>query len=365
VGEGSSEAGELLSTELARSPSRAGDLTRVRRALVDMFPGHLGRLESLRAAAAAHRDFTYARAVEHVARSFDPGAGPLPPPSLAGQTERPGTRGLLMRPSSDAAGDALALVWEGAGSVFARSPSAYAITGAERVMPSATSPLARVYEIAIHLLGVPRVPLFHRRTQGALASTCALLTPASALVTGDVSHDSMELRYVVGVAIASSVPQTALLFGQTEEEASLTWRAILGAFGPTELGRGLDGASGKLAESFWQVIPPRTQRRLQELLATPLDFELVIAAARQSARRVGLFVTGDFGHATRVLLRERGIDSRAAEGEGLQALCAEHASLADLLRLAVSPEYAIARWHTVPPASQRGTFSSGRVGAVR
>jgi hypothetical protein len=46
--------------------------------------------------------------------------------------------------------------------------------------------------------------------------------------------------------------------------------------------------------------------------------------------------------------------------ENLRELCAAVPALADLLRLAVSSEYADARWHSLGSASPRRTVSSGR-----
>jgi hypothetical protein len=45
----------------------------------------------------------------------------------------------------------------------------------------------------------------------------------------------------------------------------------------------------------------------------------------------------------------------------LRSLCEEMPMLANLLRLAVSPEYAAARWHVLAPPSQRGMLASGRL----
>ena len=126
--------------------------------------------------------------------------------------------------------------------------------------------------------------------------------------------------------------------------------------------KGLDKDASKLAEQFWSTVPPRAQRKLKELLANSgaQDFDVILAAARQSARRVALFVSGDFGFAARAFLGERRVDPTVAEGDGLRMLCAEHSPLADLFRLAVSPEYADARWHAVGPGSQRNPASGGR-----
>jgi hypothetical protein len=128
----------------------------------------------------------------------------------------------------------------------------------------------------------------------------------------------------------------------------------------------VDREASRLAEQFWNTIPPRVQRKLKELLASTgaQDFDVVLAAARQSARRVGLFVAGDFGFAARKFLADRKVEPEAAVGDGLRVLCAEHSPLADLFRLAVSAEYADARWHPIAPSTQRHP-SSGRARAVR
>jgi hypothetical protein len=84
--------------------------------------------------------------------------------------------------------------------------------------------------------------------------------------------------------------------------------------------------------------------------------------ARQSGRRTGFFLTGDFGHAATALLNEiGGIDPAELQASGgLAKYCQALPDLADLLRLAVRPEYADARWHPIPPASQRASLPSSR-----
>jgi hypothetical protein len=142
------------------------------------------------------------------------------------------------------------------------------------------------------------------------------------------------------------------------------WQALLVAFGPPDAARGVDREASKLAQQFWGTIPPRFQRKLQELLSSAAvqEFDVMAAAAKQSARRIALFVSGDFGFAVRAYLRERGVDANIQESGGLQLLSAEHAAVADLLRLAVSPEYADARWYPVSSNSQRSPASSSSRG---
>jgi hypothetical protein len=86
----------------------------------------------------------------------------------------------------------------------------------------------------------------------------------------------------------------------------------------------------------------------------------VVAAARQSARRVGMFVAGDFATAVGDAVKDQLVSAQAlVDQDGLDGLCARVPDVADLFRLAVSPEYADARWNQ-PPASMKGTPSTGR-----
>ncbi len=367
LGEGSAEAGEMLVSIIGRDPGRTSDRLKVCKRLVDLFPGHLRRLEALRAAAAADRNPVYARALEHVLRSFDPGAGPLPPPPLVGQSEQPGMLAYLTRPSAEACIEPFAIVWEAAYTLFAKTPIAYAITGVERVTPGPSAPMARLYDATLRLLGVPRLPLFYRRTADPLVGSVALTHPASALVVGDAHEDTTELRHALGQSLTGALPIHVLLLGLPQAQARAVWQALLAAFGPADGARGMDRDTSRLAEQFWSTLSARAQRRLKELLVTAglQDFDVTLASAQQSARRVGLFIAGDFGFAARKLLAERGVDRASAEGSGLRVLCAEHPALADLFRLAVSPEYADARWHAGASGTQRTPLSSGRAPAVR
>lgn len=357
-------AGDLLAPVVASSTERTRDLVRVRRQQVALEPGDIGRLESLRVAATADEDRVYARAVEHVLRAFDPGAGPLPPPPLSAQPDEPGILAILARPSMDVAGEALALLWDGAMQLFVRDAASYGITGVERVVPGSTSTIARLYEMVMRVLDTPRIPLFvPRSTAGTPASHVALLSPPSVILAGDVREETTELRFALGRGMAAALPQNVLRLGLPPVEGRTLVDALRAAFGAPEMGRRVDARVARLAESFWQIVPARAQRRLQEVLGTASipDYEELVARAHQSGRRVGMFLAGDFAYATRALLAESA--HRTEEPPSLatlRGLCEAVPALADLLRLAVSPEYAAARWHSGTPAPPRGTISSGR-----
>ena len=371
LADGLVEAGDVLAPMIASAPDRAPELVRVRWQQVALEPGDIERLRSLRAAALAADDRSHARAIEHVLRAFDAGAGSLPPPPLAAQPEQPGILALLSRPSMDAAGEALALLWEGAMQLFVRDAASYGITGVERVEPGPSSAVSRLYEVAVRVLDFPRVPLFVIRTAGSpLGSRIALLSPPSVILNGDVQHETAELRFELGRGLTAALPHNVLRQALTEVEGRAVIEALRTAFGPPELGRQVDARVARLAESFWQIIPASAQRRLQDLLRTAAlaDHGQLVEAALQSGRRVGMFLAGDFACAARNLLAESTAHDEATREllaappslETLRELCLAVPALADLLRLAVGSEYADARWHSLGSASPRRTASSGR-----
>ena len=362
LADGLTEAGDILGPVIAASPDRARDHVRLRRQLVAIEPGDIGRLEALRAAAMADDDRVYAAAVEHVLRAFDPSAGPLAPPPLGAQPEQPGIFALLTRPSLDAAGEALAAIWEGAMHLFLREPASYGITGVERVAPGRASAVARQYEIVMRVLDLPRIPIFVPRSAGgAPASQVALLSPPSVILTGDARDEAPELFFAIGYGLSATLPQNVLRLGLPRAEGRALVEALHAAFGPPEIGRRVDARAARLAQSFWQTMPSRTQRRLQQILSGgPLgEYEDLVSRAHQSGLRAGMFLAGDFGWAVRHLLAETpGRESTEPTTATLRGLCDELPMLADLLRLAVSPEYADARWHSAPPGVRPGTLSS-------
>lgn len=373
--EGSLDAADMLDALLKDDTARSDALLNVRRQAVDLNPGSAARLVALRDAARADQNPKYVRAIEHVLHAFDEVAEP---PPLSVQDGQPGMFALLTRHSYEPAGEAFGVVWDGAPALFARSPAAAGMTGLERVVPGPTSALSRVYEVALRLLDTPRFTLYCARGAGVgkpaeehpadgapLSASVALLSPPAAVLSGDLRDDGTELRWALGQALSCVLPQNALVLGLELEEARSLWSVLLGAFGPPGL-VAVDRKDAELAEILWQTLAPRAQRRLKELLASSdvTSFELVLERARQSGRRVGMFLSGDFGRAARAVLADF---PHADAGDlerpgGLERLCAELPSLADLLRLAVRPEYADARWHLPTPAARR--LASGRLPPV-
>ncbi len=365
--DGSLTAADALDEVLAKDPGRSAALLKVRRQAVELRPGDIRRLVSLRDAARVDQNLNYVRAIDHVLRAFDPSQTPLAPPPLTAQATQPGMLTLLTRHSREVGGEAFGVVWEGAHALFAKPPTAYRMTGLERVAPGPMWTLSRLYEVALRLLDTPRFALFHRRGSGPLTLTVALLQSPSAILGGDAKEDGPDVRWMLGHALASVLAQNALPIGLPDTEGRLLWDVLLGSFGPP--GRiKMDRAHANLAEMLWQQLAPRAQRRLKELLGTDdaTPFELVVERANQSGRRVGMFLTGNFAHAARTVVGEHpALDaSLLAQPGGLAKLCADLPSLADLFRLAVRPEYADARWHLPSPQSSRFPFAANGAAPV-
>lgn len=335
-------AGDQAAELLALMPGRANDLLLVRRRQVFLAPGDRALLDALHHAAMQLRDLIFARAIDHVRRAFDPVAGPVPPPPLEAQLDRPDlVMPLLERRANPVAAEALRLTWEHSSMAFRKA--AASTQGAERV--TGAVPIARSVVAAGRLLGATRTPVFLRNRPGRDVEV-VLLTPPAVLLGGDCREDTPDVRYVLGAGYVAAHPAHCLLLAQSEDAARGTWQALLSAFGPPDHGRTASPDASRLAASLWQSIPRAAQRRLGELLGqNPPSFESALDGARQVARRGGLYVSGDLGAAVRSTLAEIGEAAAvAAQDADLAAICQQHSRVADLFRLATSPEFAEARW---------------------
>ena len=360
---GSVAAGDELAVALGRA-GRTPDLVRVRVRLAELSPGDASRLEDLRQATADDKNTIHARAVEHVLRAFDPGAGPLPPPPLVVQLEQPGLLTLLVRaPWPAHLAETFALLHEHAHHVFARDLAAYQLTGVEHVSPGATSAVSRLLEVALRLVGGPAMRVYAKRSADAPRVRALLIDAPAALVTGDVREETVGLRYALGQAIGAAQPENLLLGGLDDGDGRALWDGVVGAFGPADRGGlQLTATSGRFAGALWERLPSRAQRRMQELLAqaAPLPtYDALREVVRQSTRRVGLFLAGNVAAAARIVAAERGLDFDAlVQGGGLAALVNDPA-LADLVRLAIHPAYADARWRPLTPGGAQRQRASG------
>ena len=347
LADGDEAAGYELLAMLEGDASRVHDRVAIYRRLALLAPAKRELFAELARAAREDRNPAYASAVEHVL-AIVRGESPGEPPSLDELEAQPeAVRALLFRETQSPTLEALALVWETAGHLFRRDPGAYGITGLERVMSNAPTPLGRVYGGTARVLGTTRTPLYQRRTAGPITIGVALLATPSVVLSGDVTRETPELFFHLGAMLAASAPHLVMLFGLPEAQARSVLRALGFAFGPSRPDASGIGPALNLAEMLWESIPARPQRRLRELCndVDALDYDQALLQARVAIRRAGLFASGHFG----VAVGEVAVEDRLDAGMlgvpgGLARLTAESPSVQSLLQLALGAEYAETRW---------------------
>jgi len=80
----------------------------------------------------------------------------------------------------------------------------------------------------------------------------------------------------------------------------------------------------------------------------------------KGTRRIGLFLAGDVATGVRSACAELAIDAPKTPAD-LARVCDAQPIVADLVRLAVRPEYADARWRIPPEGSAHVKLSSGQI----
>ncbi len=356
---GSLHAGQRLAARLSGAPERSQDLVQLWRHLAWLSPGQREPLVELRAAALADGNQPFATAITHVLGVVQASTELVEPPPLMELLEQPeAVRALLQRDLDARALEALSLVWEGAEHVFRKDASTYGVTGLERVPHGAASVVGRAYSGVARLLGSARTPLFQRRSAGPITLGVALLNPPALILSGDPRKETSVLLYHLGAMMAAALPEAVLLYGSAEAQARSILGGLLLAFGPPQAKRAGITSAATLAEILWQSLPARSQRRLRVLCddTDALAYEAAFAATRLMVRRAGLLAAGDLLVALREACVDEGLPVHLLEEpQGVAQLCASSPGVTDLLRLATSPEYAQARWHTLRP----GRPSSG------
>ena len=345
---GSFEAGEALIAEYAaRSSERTSpEILAVRRQQAQLRPGDPAILRQLVEAAITDGNAMFARAVEHVLCALDADAAAVPP--LAAQRAAPDlVAALLFRSVADSAvHEALSLVLDTG--LYRRDVGQYQLTGVARVQPGGGSALGEVHGGIARLFGHARTPLFHQRAATPASFKIALLAPPAVVLTGEVREETAELRYLLGEALAGAMPEHALVNALGEEGLGTLIDALHASFGPVaHLPRG-NAAVARLGQNLWQLVPPRADRRLRDLLAEPraITYEAAVAGTRQAMRRAGLFASGSVAVALAELAAELSIplEAHRQSESGLADLCAAHPEAADLVKLAARMEFAEARW---------------------
>lgn len=352
---GETDAGLALAELLQPDATRAHELVAIYRLCASQRPGDPALLQKLCEASVRDRDLVYASAVRHVCLVFSTPKDAPAAPELTLQQEDSAALLRLLSPSPVPALEALALIWQEAIHLF--RPRSSQLPEYRRVSASTTSAFGQLVATAGRFLGATRTAVRHRAGSPSMTFRVRLQNPVELLIDGDCQAESPEFRYHFGAMLLATRPEYALMYGLSELELTTVLDAVLAAFGPP---RRLDGdvaQIAQLAESLWESLSHRTQRRMQELCEDPeqISYALALAGTNRALRRAGLFIAGDLGVAVRQVCEEDREDPGVLEHpEGLRSLCERNEHIADLVRFATSLEYAEARWRQ--PRSQSGTL---------
>jgi hypothetical protein len=282
-------------------------------------------------------------------------------PPLHGQAEHVDLlRRLLFNEPDGLWPKALEVIWESTRRVL-EWESVRDVKAAQRVRIDQRSPLAHTYAPMARLLGLASTPLLLLPGTDEPKVSVLVLGEPSVLVRGEPTHETPQLRYDLGAALAGTLPPYVIINAATYEQIDDLFRAVHIAFGSPESSQTNLTSTARLAALLWESVAPRTQRLMIEWCKEgKLTRELAVASARRAARRAGLFASGDLGVALSRVVAEEGIDSTQLAGSGwLARLCAKSAAAADLVRLACDPVFAHLRWSTEPTRPGAGLTRRG------
>lgn len=339
-------AGIELLERLQQHRSRSRDAVVVAQHLAALDPGDASLLGRLVTCANRDGNAALALAVRHVLGAYGSGEPVLAPP-LSEIHEQGEAASALLRQACSPANEAMALVWEHSCDLYKKDLAYYGVSGIERVPLHAPTALGQMYADASRLLGRGRTPIFRSQAGEEIAMQVALLVPPAVIVAGDVHEPSSELNYHLGAMLTAASPEHALLYGCPPDDVAHLLHALSLSFGAGHTGGGQRPSPQvtRVASYFWETIPARAQRRLSQLCAEPSELALasVATASRLALRRAGLIVCGDLPTAIEDACMEAGLEP--PEKLSQLAVCAgQSPAVADLLALALSPEYAELRF---------------------
>lgn len=343
--QGHLDEGLELLERLQADRTRARDAVVVAQHLAALDPGNASLLGRLVTAASRDGNEALALAVRHVLGAYGSGDLVSPPRLDRLDDQGPAARALLEQ-SITPAHEALALVWEHASGIHKKDLGHYGVTGLERVPLNTPTPLGELYTGAARILGMTRTAVFRQGGQTDISMQVALLTPPAVIVAGEVHYQSTQLDFHFGAMLAAAAPEHALLFGCEAPDMTSLLDALALSFGTGNAGGARPAAEvTRIASYFWETIPARAQRRLTQLCSDPslLSWQQMMSASRQALRRAGLIVCGDLPTAIGDACFEAGL-SPPTSLAGLAECARSSTAVADLLGLALSPEYAELRF---------------------
>lgn len=339
-------AGRELLDRMLGARARARDAVVVAQHLTALDPGDAGLLGLLVTAAARDGNDALALSVRHVLGAY--GRGELvPPPDPETLAEHgDAARSLMTQGGNGALHEALALVWDHSQKLYKKDLSEYGVSGVERVPLHAPTPLGHLYRSTARLLGMQKTPVFRLPGQEEITMQVALLAPPATVISGDILQSSPELAFHFGAMLAAASPEHALLYGLPPEEVQNILQALALSFGSGGGEGRPDPEVTRTASFFWEAFPVRAQRRLSQICAeNDLSYVELADSSRRILRRAGLLVCGDLPTAVGIACAEVG-RTPPVTLEELADVARDLESVADLVGLALSPEYAELRYRT-------------------
>jgi hypothetical protein len=285
--------------------------------------------------------------VRHVIGAYGAGEKVLAPVAESLTDDREAALSLIKMGATSSTHEAFGIVWEHCQGMYRRDLASYGISGVQRVPLSAPTPLGQLYRSASRVLGLMRTAVFRLPGQEEIALQLGLFSPPAVIVSGDITESSPELAFHFGAMLAGANPEHALLFGLPSEEVQHLLQALALSFGsgrPGSTDRPHPEVS-RVASFLWEAIPSRSQRRLTHLCRLPgaLDHAAIAASSRRVLRRAGLLACGDIRIAVADACAEAGLPAPTTLAE-LADRAVKSGPVADLLALALSPEYAELRF---------------------
>ncbi len=346
---GDLDSGRELLGRLLQDRSRSHDAVVVAQHLVALKPGDAGTLGLLVTAASRDKNHALALAVRHVIGSYGAGEVVAPPDTEHLLDDREMALALIKMGATSNMHEALGIVWEHCQGMYRQELASYGISGVQRVPLSAPTPLGSLYRSASRALGLMRTAIFRLPGQDEISLQLGLLSPPAVIVAGDIQEPSPELAFHLGAMLAGAIPEHALLFGLPPERMEHLLQALALSFGSGRAGstERPHPEVTRVASFLWEAIPSRAQRRLTQLCRQPgaLEYASIATSARRVLRRAGLLACGDIRIAVTDACFEAGLEPPGSLAE-LADRAAQSPAVADLLGLALSPEYAELRFRT-------------------
>lgn len=341
------EAGWALLQRFESDRSRSRDAVLVASHLAALAPGNHEILHRLVQLAERDGNEAYAAAIRHLLGAFGEGVELAAPPWEALVEQPEALRSVLYKGIRPNGLEILALVWEHATPLLKKEMAHYGLSGVERVALHTATPLGHAYRQASRLFGSSRVPVFRGTPGEGISLAIALSAPPAVIVSGTVEELTTEFCFHLGAMWEATNPEHALLYGLEPAEMRDCWTAIAFAFGPSDRRPQGSKETTRLAGLLWETIPARVQRRLSQLCATKTASSLPSVAdqSRRVLRRAGLLLSGD----VKTAVMDACFEAALPVPQTLEELASSVRSsplVADLVALALSPEFAELRFRT-------------------